>query len=345
MPGSGISHVQSAQLQRTRWTITATARIFSEFWNPNTVSAALRLRDVCDIQLQSHGNLKRTKSFALCSNPMGTSFLLPSASSFFALRSKSGPRKYENQKRIVRYPRCSDPEIAVWSRIFLTCLQKTVRCTHSDDLCPYFCAGILLSRSFDARNARTVFIFKENKPVYSLKPTPCRHFSISVNFRIAEVLSQSVPRKFQLHSITAIRKSKCSDWFTKNQPSDNAAHKGFNTQKVPDAPRFAAAVSRCRYWIRCRKKMHSARSETGMNAAITQSKRINVFLFASQFVLPEPILHFFSLSHMILILCFWLFLRFWAQNAPNMPRFCTFAPFSCLERLRGVENSPFSALK
>ena len=95
-----------------------TALIFSEFWNPNTVSAALRLRDVCDIQLQSHGNLKRTKSFTPCSSPTETSFPLPSASSFSVQRSKSDPRKYENQKRIIQYPRYFDPEIVIQSRIF-----------------------------------------------------------------------------------------------------------------------------------------------------------------------------------------------------------------------------------
>ncbi len=117
-PGSGTSHVQSAQLQRTRWTITVTALIFSGFWNPNTVSAALRLRDVCDIQLQSHGNLKRTKSFTPCSSPTETSFPLPSASSFSVQRSKSDLRKYENQKRIIQYLPYLNPEIVIQSRIF-----------------------------------------------------------------------------------------------------------------------------------------------------------------------------------------------------------------------------------
>ena len=45
------------------------------------------------------------------------------------------------------------------------------------------------------------------------------------------------------------------------------------------------------------------------------------------------------------ILCFWPFLRFWAQNAPNPTRFCTFAPFSGLERWHRAENSPFSTQK
>ena len=78
----------------------------------------LRLRDVCDIQLQSHGNLKRTKSFTPCSSPTETSFPLPSASSFSVQRSKSDPRKYENQKRIIQYLPYLNPEIVIQSRIF-----------------------------------------------------------------------------------------------------------------------------------------------------------------------------------------------------------------------------------
>ena len=47
----------------------------------------------------------------------------------------------------------------------------------------------------------------------------------------------------------------------------------------------------------------------------------------------------------MLVLCFWRFLRFWAQNTPNPTRFCTFAPFSGLERWHRAENSPFSTQK
>ena len=47
----------------------------------------------------------------------------------------------------------------------------------------------------------------------------------------------------------------------------------------------------------------------------------------------------------MLILCFWLFLRFWAQNAPNPTRFYTFALFSGLERWHRAENSLFSTQK
>ena len=58
-----------------------------------------------------------------------------------------------------------------------------------------------------------------------------------------------------------------------------------------------------------------------------------------------PFRTFFSLPHMMLVLCFWSFLRFWAQNTPNPTRFCTFAPFSWLERWHRAENSPFSTRK
>ena len=113
-------------------------------------------------------------------------------------------------------------------------------------------------------------------------------------------------------------------------------------------PLFAAAVLQCRFWIRilCRKKnANSAGFKTGRNAAITQSKRNATLLFEAQFAFSNSVPHFFSLPHMMLILCFWRFLRFWAQNAPNPTRFCTFAPFSGLERWHEAENSPFSTQK
>ena len=45
------------------------------------------------------------------------------------------------------------------------------------------------------------------------------------------------------------------------------------------------------------------------------------------------------------ILCFWPFLQFGTQNTPNSTRFCSFAPFSGLERWHRAENSPFSTQK
>ena len=168
--------------------------------------------------------------------------------------------------------------------------------------------------------------------------------SLPALFRIAEVLSQLLLRKLQLHSITAIRKLKCTNPL-KKQPAVNALTKA-SVRKTLQMPQlFAAAVLQCRFWIRilCRKKnANSAGFKTGRNAAITQSKRNATLLFEAQFAFSNPVPHFFSLPHMMLVLCFWRFLRFWAQNTPNPTRFCTFAPFSWLERLRRAENSPFS---
>ena len=93
------------------------------------------------------------------------------------------------------------------------------------------------------------------------------------------------------------------------------------------------------------KTANSAGFKTGRNAAITQSKRNATLLFEAQFAFSNPVPHFFSLPHMMLVLCFCPFLRFWAQNAPNPTRFCTFAPFSGLERWHKAENSPFSTQK
>ena len=68
----------------------------------------------------------------------------------------------------------------------ITCLQRTVHCIHPNNLCPCFCAGILLSRSFDARDA-------PNKPYFQWKLTDSLSNifnSLPAIFRIAEVLSQ-----------------------------------------------------------------------------------------------------------------------------------------------------------
>ena len=95
----------------------------------------------------------------------------------------------------------------------IICLQRTVHCIHPNNLCPCFCAGILLSRSFDARDA-------PNKPYFQRKLTDSLSNifnALPVIFRIAEVLSLLLLRKLQLHSITAIRKLKCTDPL-KNNP-------------------------------------------------------------------------------------------------------------------------------
>ena len=88
-----------------------------------------------------------------------------------------------------------------------TCLQKTVHCIHPNNLCPCFCAGILLSRSFDARDA-------PNKPYFQRKLTDSLSNifnALPAIFCTAEVLSLLMLRKLQLHSITAIRKLKCTN--------------------------------------------------------------------------------------------------------------------------------------
>ena len=134
----------------------------------------------------------------------------------------------------------------------------------------------------------------------------------------------------------------------KNNPLSTQFTKTLARKILPMPPLFAAAVLQCRSWIRilCRKRnANSAGFKTGRNAAITQSKRNATLLFEAQFAFSNSVPHFFSLPHMMLILCFWPFLRFWAQNAPNPTRFCTFALFSGLERWHEAENSLFSTQK
>ena len=114
-----------------------------------------------------------------------------------------------------------------------------------NNLCPCFCAGILLSRSFDARDA-------PNKPYFQWKITDSLSNifnALPVIFRIAEVLSLLLLRKLQLHSITAIRKLKCTDPL-KKQPAVNALTKASVRKTLQMPPLFAAAVLQCRFWIR-----------------------------------------------------------------------------------------------
>ena len=301
--------------------------------------------------MQSHGNLKRTKSFTPCSSPTETSFPLPSASSFSVPRSKSDPRKYENQKRIIQYLPYLNPEIVIQSRIFRaahrpdgkqdkpishgspkqpdndsfcgkasfcsTFLQRNRSAGHKanaesgirpNNLCPCFCAGILLSRSFDARDA-------PNKPYFQRKLTDSLSNlfnALPAIFCTAEVLSLLLLRKLQLHSITAIRKLKCTNPL-KKQPAVNAAHKGFGTQNTPNATAFCSSRSPMPFLNPnplSQKTANSAGFKTGRNAAITQSKRNATLLFEAQFAFSNSVPHFFSLPHMMFILCFWRFLRF-----------------------------------
>ena len=208
----------------------------------------------------------------------------------------------------------------------ITCLQRTVHCIHLNNLCPCFCMGILLSRSFDARDA-------PNKPYFQRKLTDSLSNifnALPAIFCTAEVLSLLLLRKLQLHSITAIRKLKCTNPL-KKQPAVNAAHKGFGTQNTPNATAFCSSRSPMPFLNPnplSQKTANSAGFKTGRNTAITQSKRNATLLFEAQFAFSNSVPHFFSLPHMMFILCFWPFLQFGTQNAPNPTRFCTFAPFS-----------------
>ena len=126
------------------------------------------------------------------------------------------------------------------------------------------------------------------------------------------------------------------------------AHKGLGTQNTPNATAFCSSRSPMPFLNPnplSQKTANSAGFKTGRNAAITQSKRNATFLFEAQFAFSNSVPHFFSLPHMMFILCCWRFLRFWTQNTPNPTRFCSFAPFSWLERLHRAENSPFSTQK
>ena len=136
-----------------------------------------------------------------------------------------------------------------------------------NNLCPYLCAGILLSRSFDARDA-------PNKPYFQRKLTDflSNPFnSLPAIFCTAEVLSLSLLRKLQLHSITAIRKLKCTDPL-KKQPAVNAVHKDFGTQNTPNATAFCSSRSPLSFLNPNplpQKTANSAGFKTGRDAAIT----------------------------------------------------------------------------
>ena len=149
----------------------------------------------------------------------------------------------------------------------ITCLQRTVHCIHPNNLCPCFCAGILLSRSFDARDA-------PNKPYFQRKLTDSLSNifnALPVVFRIAEALSLLLLRKLQLHSITAIRKLKCTNPL-KKQPAVNADHKGFGAQNTPNATAFCSSRSPMSFLNPnplSQKTANSAGFKTGRDAVIT----------------------------------------------------------------------------
>ena len=149
-----------------------------------------------------------------------------------------------------------------------------------------------------------------------------------------QFFARDFPNRGSPESVTAIRKLKCTNPL-KKQPAVNAAHKGFGTQNTPNATAFCSSRFPMPFLNPnplSQKTANSAGFKTGRNAAITQSKRNATFLFEAQFAFSNSVPHFFSLPHMMFILCFWLFLQFGTQNTPNPTRFCTFAPFSGLER-------------
>ena len=91
------------------------------------------------------------------------------------------------------------------------------------------------------------------------------------------------------------------------------AHKGFGTQNTPNATAFCSSRSPMPFLNPnplSQKTANSAGFKTGRDAVITQSKRNATLLFEAQFAFSNSVPHFFSLPHMMFILCFWLFLRF-----------------------------------
>ena len=75
-------------------------------------------------------------------------------------------------------------------------------------------------------------------------------------FCTAEVLNLLLLRKLQLHSITAIRKLKCTNPL-KKQPAVNALTKTSARKTLQMPPLFAAAVLQCRFRILCRKRLRT----------------------------------------------------------------------------------------
>ena len=132
---------------------------------------------------------------------------------------------------------------------------------------PVLLCGHLLSRSFDARDA-------PNKPYFQRKLTDSLSNlfnALPAIFCTAEVLSLLLLRKLQLHSITAIRKLKCTNPL-KKQPAVNAAHKDFGTQNTPNATAFCSSRSPMPFLNPnplSQKTANSAGFKTGRDAAIT----------------------------------------------------------------------------
>ena len=91
------------------------------------------------------------------------------------------------------------------------------------------------------------------------------------------------------------------------------AHKGFGTQNTPNATAFCSSRSPMPFLNPNplpQKTANSAGFKTGRDTAITYSKRNATLIFEAQFAFSNSVPHFFSLPHMMFILCFWRFLRF-----------------------------------
>ena len=126
-----------------------------------------------------------------------------------------------------------------------------------------------------------------------------------------QCFARNFPNRGSPESVTAIRKLKCTNPLKTTRCQ--RAYKGFGTQNTPNATAFCSSRSPMPFRNPnplSQKTANSAGFKTGRNAAITQSKRNATLLFEAQFAFSNSVPHFFSLPHMMLILCFWLFLRF-----------------------------------
>ena len=137
-----------------------------------------------------------------------------------------------------------------------------------------------------------------------------------------QCFARNFPNRGSPESVTAAQASIALDYCnTETKMYQSAqkttrcqrAHKGLGTQNTPNATAFCSSRSPMPFLNPnplSQKTANSAGFKTGRNAAITQSKRNATFLFEAQFAFSNSVPHFFSLPHMMFILCFWRFLRF-----------------------------------
>ena len=149
-----------------------------------------------------------------------------------------------------------------------------------------------------------------------------------------QCFARNFPNRGSPESVTAIRKLKCTNPL-KKQPAVNAHTKASVRKTLQMPPLFAAAVLQCRFGIRILYRKRPRTQPASRREGTQLSRKVNEmppsFLKLNS-PFRTPFRTFFSLPHMMFILCFWPFLQFGAQNTPNPTRFCTFAPFSGLER-------------